>query len=315
MSATTSSHAAMFFASPFEEALVLVMDGYGDDASSSAYVGRGNRLERHWSTSVFNSAGLVYTFVTQHLGFAGFGDEGKVMALAAFGDDTYVERFRDVIRLTPDGGYVVNMDYFSFDSFGQLRPTRRKFNDTFVSARASHEPITDQHRDLAFALQVVTEEVILHIVRALLKKFPQRDLCMTGGVALNCVANGKILEHTDVRRIWVPPCASDTGAPLGSTLWHYHQSLGRRRDFVLTHPFYGQDYSADQIQRALHAAGLRYRRLAEAPLLHRVAQDLADGRSSAGSRVGSKWDRARSAIARSWPIRAAPTCATCSMPR
>ena len=86
----------MFFVSPFEEALVLVMDGYGDDSSSSAYVGRGNRLERHWSTGIMNSAGLVYTFVTEYLGFAGFGDEGKVMALAAFGEDTYVERFRDV---------------------------------------------------------------------------------------------------------------------------------------------------------------------------------------------------------------------------
>ena len=268
----------MFFASPFEEALVLVMDGYGDDASSSAYVGRGNRLERHWSTGIFNSLGLVYTFVTQHLGFAGFGDEGKVMALAAFGEDTYVERFRDVVRPTPDGGYAVDMSYFDYDAFGQLRPMRRKFVEAFGEARARHEPITDQHRDLAFALQAVSEEIILHIVRAQLGKFPQRDLVMTGGVALNCVANGKILEHTDVRRIWVPPCASDTGAPLGSALWHYHQTLGQPRKFELTHPFYGRAYSDDQVQRALQAAGLRYQRLEEGALLRRVAQDLADGR-------------------------------------
>ena len=272
------SHAAVFFASPFEEALVLVMDGYGDDASSSAYVGRGNRLERHWSTGIFNSLGLVYTFVTQHLGFAGFGDEGKVMALAAFGEDTYVERFRDVVRPTPDGGYAVDMSYFDYDAFGQLRPMRRKFVEAFGDARARHEPITDQHRDLAFALQAVSEEIILHIVRAQLGKFPQRDLVMTGGVALNCVANGKILEHTDVRRIWVPPCASDTGAPLGSALWHYHQTLGQPRKFELTHPFYGRAYSDDQVQRALQAAGLRYQRLEEGALLRRVAQDLADGR-------------------------------------
>jgi carbamoyltransferase len=272
------SHAALFFASPFEEAIVLVMDGYGDDGSSSAYLGRGNLLERQWSTGIMNSAGLVYTFVTEHLGFAGFGDEGKVMALAAFGEDTYVERFRDVIRPTPDGRYAVNMAYFSYDAFGQLRPFRRKFNDTFGPPRAPHEPITDQHRDLAFALQAVTEEVIVHVVRALLKKFRQRDLCMLGGVALNCVANAKILEQTDVRRIWVPPCASDTGAPLGSTLWHYHQSLGHQRGFVLKHPFYGQAYGEDHIQRALDAAGLRYRRLSEPQLLRRVAQDLADGK-------------------------------------
>ena len=134
----------MFFVSPFEEALVLVMDGYGDDCSSSAYVGRGNRLERIWSTGIMNSAGLVYTFVTEYLGFAGFGDEGKVMALAAFGEDTFVERFRDVIRPTPDGGYAVNMAYFSYDAFGQLRPFKRKFIDTFgpprAPRRAAHRP-------------------------------------------------------------------------------------------------------------------------------------------------------------------------------
>jgi carbamoyltransferase len=155
---------------------------------------------------------------------------------------------------------------------------RRKFVEAFGEARAPHEPLTDQHRDLAFALQAVSEEIILHIVRAQLARFPQRDLVMTGGVALNCVANGKILEQTDVRRIWVPPCASDTGAPLGSALWHYHQTLGRPRAFELTHPFYGRAYSSEQMERALHTAGLDYQRLDEEALLRRVAQDLADGR-------------------------------------
>jgi carbamoyltransferase len=272
------SHAAMFFVSPFEEALVLVMDGYGDESSTSAYLGRGNKLERQWSTSLLNSLGLVYTFVTEHLGFAGFGDEGKVMALAAFGEDTYVESFRDVVHLTPDGGYAVNMAYFAYASFGQLKPFKPLFAETFGPPRAPHEPITDQHRDLAFALQAVTEEVVLHIVRGMLRQFPQRDLCIGGGVALNCVANAKILEHTEVRRIWVPPCASDTGAPLGSALWYYHQQLGHARGFELRHAFYGQAYGDEHIQRALTAAGLRYTHMPEGPLLRRVAQDLADGK-------------------------------------
>ena len=272
------AHAAMFFVSPFEEALVLVMDGYGDDAATSAYVGRGNRLERRWSTDILNSLGLVYTFVTEHLGFAGFGDEGKVMALAACGEGTYLNRFRDVISPVADGGFRVNMDYFSYPAFGQLRPLRQKFVTTFGPARARHEPITDQHRDLAFALQTVTEEIVLHIVRGLLKKHPERDLCLSGGVALNCVANAKVLEHTDVRRLWVPPCASDTGAPLGSALWHYHQDKGHRRGFALRHPFYGLGYRDDAVERALRAAGLAHQRLPEAVLLRRVAQDLADGK-------------------------------------
>jgi carbamoyltransferase len=272
------SHAAIFFVSPFEEALVLVMDGYGDDCSSSAYLGRGNRLERLWSTGIMNSAGLVYTFVTEYLGFAGFGDEGKVMALAAYGEDTYVERFRDVIRPTADGGYAVNMAYFSYDAFGQLRPFKRKFLAAFGPPRARGEPILDRHRDVAFALQTVTEEVVLHIVRNLLKRHALRDLCLSGGVALNCVANAKILEHTDVRRLWVPPCASDTGAPLGSALWHYHQDLGHARGFELTHAFYGKAYGEEEIVRALDEAGLGYYRMGEAQLLARVAKDLADGR-------------------------------------
>jgi carbamoyltransferase len=272
------AHAAMFFASPFESALVLVMDGYGDDASSSAYVGRGNQLKRQWSTCILNSIGLVYTFVTGHLGFAKFGDEGKVMALAAYGEGTYLERFRDVVKVTPDGGYAVNMAYFDYPVFGQLRPFKRKFIDSFGPPRAPDEPITGRHRDLAFALQAVTEEVVLNVVRALLRAFPERNLVMTGGVALNCVANAKVLENTDVRRIWVPPCASDTGAPLGSTLWHYYGQLGHRRDFELKHPYYGQSFSDRDIERALEAAGLRYVRHAQEDLLGQVAQDLAEGR-------------------------------------
>ncbi|MFZ1104491.1 MAG: carbamoyltransferase C-terminal domain-containing protein [Hyphomicrobiaceae bacterium] len=273
------AHAAMFLVSPFEEALVLVMDGYGDDCSSSAYLGRGNRLERLWSTGIMNSVGLVYTFVTGYLGFAGFGDEGKVMALAAYGESTCVERFRDVIRPMPDGGHAVNMAYFSYDTFGQLRPLKRKFIDTFGPPRARGEPLTDRHKDVAFALQTVTEEIVLHRVRTLLKNHPgTRDLVLSGGVALNCVANAKVLEQTDVRRLWVPPCASDTGAPLGSALWHYHHDLGRARHFELKHALMGRAYSDAEIVRALDVAGLRYRRLGESRLIARVARDLADGK-------------------------------------
>jgi carbamoyltransferase len=272
------SHAAMFFVSPYDEALVLVMDGYGDDCSSSAYLGRGNRLERLWSTGIMNSAGLVYTFVTEYLGFAGFGDEGKVMALAAYGDDTYLARFRDVIRPTADGGYAVNMAYFSYDTYGQVHPFKRKFIDTFGLPRMRGEPITDRHRDIAYAVQAVTEEIVLHRVRTLLKRYPVRDLVLSGGVALNCVANARILEQTGVERLWVPPCASDTGAPLGSALWHYHHDLGCARGFELTHALYGRAYSDDEIVRALDAAGLPYSRLEEDRLIARVARDLADGR-------------------------------------
>ena len=245
---------------------MLVMDGYGDDGSTSAYVGRGNRLERHWSTSFLNSLGLVYTFVTEHLGFAGFGDEGKVMALAAFGEDTYVERFRDVVHLTPDGGYAVNMDYFSYDAFGPAPALQAASSPTRsgrrAPARAAHRSaprpgLRPAGRDRGGGAAC----------RARAAAAPsQRDLCMVGGVALNCVANAKILEQTDVRRIWVPPCASDTGAPLGSALWHYHQTLGHaarlRADACRST---ARPTATEHIQRALQRAGLRYQRMPGRP--------------------------------------------------
>ncbi len=272
------AHAASFFVSPFEEAAVLVMDGFGDDAATSVYTGRGNRLERRWHTGIFNSLGMVYTFVTEYLGFGGFSDEGKVMALAACGGPSYVPRFRDCIRLLPEGRYALNMDYFSFDTFGQLRPFKRGFYDVFGPPRGKGEPLTDRHRDIAHALQAVTEDVVLHIVRELSRTTPSRQLVFSGGVALNCVANARILEDTDMQSVWVPPCASDTGAPLGSALWHYHQTLGHPRGFEMRHAFFGLEYDDARILGALRAAGLAHEHLDDATLLRRVARDLADGK-------------------------------------
>lgn len=272
------AHAASFFVSPFEEATVLVMDGFGDDASTSIYTGRGNSLKRHWHTDIFNSLGMVYTIVTDYLGFGGFSDEGKVMALAAYGDPSYVQRFRDTVHLKPEGRYEVNMDYFSFDTYGEIRPLKRKFYDVFGPPRRPGEPLNDRHRAIAFALQAMTEETILHIVRELLRAYPSRNLCLSGGVALNCVANGRILEKTDVERVWVPPVASDTGAPLGSALWHYHQTLGRPRVFEMKHPYYGLAFSDADCARALDQAGVAHEKLDDSVLLDRVAQDLANGK-------------------------------------
>ena len=272
------SHAASFFVSPFDEAAVLVMDGYGDDAATSIYTGQGNRLTRGWRAGMFNSLGMVYTFVTEYLGFGGFSDEGKVMALAACGGPSYVERFRDCVRLLPEGRYAVNMSYFSFDTYGQLKPFKRRFLDTFGPPRQRGAPLSDRHRDIAYALQAVTEEVVLHVVRELARTSSTRNLVLSGGVGLNCVANARILEETDFTRVWVPPCASDTGAPLGSALWHWHQSLGKPRGFELTHAFYGLEYSDTELQAALDSAGLVSERLAERDLLERVARDLAAGK-------------------------------------
>jgi carbamoyltransferase len=271
------SHAATFFVSPFEEAAVLVMDGYGDETAQSAYAGAGNRLESLWRSNFFDSLGMFYTCVTQYLGFKLF-EEGTVMALAATGGPTYAAKFRELVDLKTDGQFSISRDYISYNIYGLNRPFTKKFAEVFGPPRQANEPITDRHRDLAFALQHTTEEAILHMVRALSRTSSSRNLCLIGGVALNCVANARILADSDFRSIWVPPCASDSGAPLGSTLWHYHQTLRHPRHFALTHAFYGVEYSNAEITDALLDAGLASQRLAESELLAQVAHDLADGK-------------------------------------
>jgi carbamoyltransferase len=271
------AHAAIFFVSPFEEAAVLVMDGYGDVSATSAYVGHDNQLECCSRGGFFDSLGMLYTVVTHHLGFGTF-EEGTVMALAASGSDTYVRKFWEIVRLEEGGQFSLNRDYLRHDRYGEIWPFTRKFLDAFGPQRQRHDPITDRHRDLAFALQVTAEETVLHVVRGLSATHPSRNLCLAGGVALNCVANSRILRDTDYQRVWVPPCASDSGAPLGSALWHYHQTLGRRRQFELTHPFYGRAYSNAEIVSALESAGLSYQRRDEQELINEVARSLAQGR-------------------------------------
>ncbi|MCA9262769.1 MAG: hypothetical protein KDA60_02930 [Planctomycetales bacterium] len=272
------SHAACYFVSPFENATVLVMDGYGDDASTSVYTGHGDQLRRRWKTDIFNSIGILYTVVTKFLGFHPNQDEGKVMGLAAYGSPTYVEKFRDVLQQTPDGRYRVNMRYFDYDCYGLAQPFKPKFFDVFGRPRHPEVDLTDHHRDLAFGLQAVVEEVILNMVRHLRREHPSPHLCLTGGVALNCVTNAKILEHTDYQSIWIPPNASDTGATFGSALWHYHNDLGRPRTYELKHASFGQEYDATRIESALRQHGMKFERLDEQTLLEQTAQALAHGK-------------------------------------
>jgi carbamoyltransferase len=271
------AHAASFFVSPFEEATILVMDGYGDETAQSAYSGIGNRLERVAQTQIFDSLGMLYTAVTQHLGF-GLFEEGTVMALAATGEKTYAKKFRELVCFKPDGEFSVSRDFISYDTHGVKRPFKRRFIEAFGPPREKNEPTTSRHRDLAFALQATIEETILHVVRALSKRHKSRNLCLTGGVALNCVANGRILRDTDYHSVWIPPCASDSGAPLGSALWHYHQTLGNQRTFELKHAFHGIGYSESEIAESLRQAGLAYERLNEQELIRQVSYDLAVGK-------------------------------------
>lgn len=269
------SHASVFFVSPFEEATVLVADGYGDEGATSAWIGKGNRIERQWSDAMFDSLGMLYTCVSEHLGFP-FTQEGTVMALAALGGPALKDKFKDLIRLKPDGRIEINKSYVKYNTHGFIAPWQQKFYDVFGPARKAGEPLTEHHHNIAWALQHWTEEALLHIVRELYRQQKCKNLVISGGVALNCVANARILRDTDFERVWVPPVASDTGVTFGSALYHWHQTLGNKRDFELTHAFYGKDFTDVEIVKALDKAGLKYERMDEGALLKRVAQDLAD---------------------------------------
>ena len=271
------AHAAMFLVSPFEDATIVVVDGHGDDASTSVFTGEGNRIERRWHGRFFDSVGMLYTFVTRHLGFEMF-EEGTVMALAALGSGRLVEELRKVVRLEPDGSFAVDMSWFSYDVYGMISPFRRKFLDAFGPPRRRHEPLTDHHRDLAFALQTVAEDIVLNVVRSARRQWPSRNLVLAGGVALNCVANARIAREAGFDRVWVPPCASDTGVPLGATLWHQHITLGAPRNQVLDHAYWGLEHGPDEIEAALRRAGMAFETMDEAALIDRVAGDLAEGR-------------------------------------
>lgn len=197
------------------------------------------------------------------------------MALAACGDDALVEKMRETVHLREDGSFAFDKSFFSYDRYGMIRPFTRKFLDAFGPPRRREDEITDHHRALARALQTVAQEIVVHVVRGLSRSYPSRNLCLTGGVALNCVANARILEETDFQRLWIPPVASDTGVPLGSALWHYHQTLGHERQFRMTHAYWGTEYTNGRIERAFDQAGLRCERLDEGPLISRVAGDLS----------------------------------------
>ena len=269
------SHASVFFVSPFEEASVLVADGYGDDGATSSWIGRDNRIEKQWSDPMFDSLGMLYTCVSEHLGFP-FFQEGTVMALAAMGGPAYKERFKDLIRLLPEGRIQINRDYIKYPTHGLIEPFKPKFYEIFGPRRKKDEPLTEHHHNIAWALQHWTEEALLHMTRWMQRVHKTKSLVISGGVALNCVANARILRETDFERVWVPPVASDTGVCFGSTLYHWHNTLGNSREFELDHAFYGKEFTDAEIVKALDAAGLKYERMEEGALLKRVAQDLAD---------------------------------------
>ena len=277
------SHAASaFFASPFEEAVVLTLDGVGEWATASVSVGSGNRLEVKREIRWPHSLGLLYSAFTYYTGFRVNSGEYKLMGLAPYGEPKYADLILDrLIDVKPDGSFWLDQSYFDYAT--GLTMTSRKFDETFGGrARQDGEPLTQRHMDLAASVQKVTEEVMLRITRDLSRTYGIKNLCLAGGVALNCVANGKVLRDRHFEQVWIQPAAGDAGGALGSALAAYHMQLGQPRKLngaldAMHGSYLGPEFSQVEIERRLAASGARFETLNEGALLERGAQSLERG--------------------------------------
>jgi carbamoyltransferase len=280
------SHAASaFFPSPFESAAVLTMDGVGEWATSSYGYGRGSELHLLAELHFPHSLGLLYSAFTYYTGFRVNSGEYKVMGLAPYGEPRYVRQILDeLIDLREDGSLRLNMKYFDFAA--GLTMTSRAFDRLFGGPpRAPEAEITQREMDLARSVQEVCEEAMLRMARHVHKETGERDLCLAGGVALNCVGNGRILREGPFERVWVQPAAGDAGGSLGAALSVWHQYLGNGRDVKevcrgradgMRGAYLGPEFTEDEIEEFLVTAGARYRRVGRTELADGVARLLAD---------------------------------------
>lgn len=269
------AHAASaFFVSPFEEAAVLTIDGRGEWATTSGFVGRGNTLERLFSVGLPHSVGGVYAAFTDFLGFKRNNDEYKVMGLASYGDPTrHRALMRELIRPTPEG-FELATEHFE-----------DRARDVFVGeaiqkkvgfpVRERESELKQEHKDLAAALQERTEEIGVHLATLLHQKTGLTKLGMAGGVALNCVMNQRILEDTPFEELYIQPAAYDAGGAVGAAYWVYHQELKRPRAFVMDRANFGPEFEDDEIEAVLKAGLLRYRKVDDIAV--EAAKLIADG--------------------------------------
>ena len=277
------SHAASaFFPSPFEEAVVLTMDGVGEWATTSVWVGRGDKLEPKREILWPHSIGLLYSAFTYYTGFKVNSGEYKVMGLAPYGEPKYAGPILDkLIDLKGDGSFWLDQSYFSYAT--GLTMTSRKFHALFGGPpRDPASRLTQRDMDLAASVQKVTEEIMLRLTRNLANKYGIKNLCLAGGVALNCVANGKVLRDGAFERIWVQPAAGDAGGSVGAALAAYHNHFGRPRDISnaidgMQGAFLGPEFDQTDIEHRLAAVGARFSIVAESDLFERTCDAVEAG--------------------------------------
>lgn len=279
--------ASAFFVSPFEEAAILSVDGFGDFASTMLAEGHGSSIEVLERVLFPHSLGIFYTAVTQWLGFPTYGDEGKVMGLAPYGTPRFLDEMRRIVHPRGDV-FELGLDFFVHDkegvdmSWDEQTPSigrlfSERMEDAFGPARAPGSELASLHEDVAASLQAMLEEVYLHLVRALWERTRIPRICLAGGVALNAVANGRIRPETPFEDVWVQPAAGDSGIAVGAAYHVWNQELGKPRGFVMDHAYTGPEYGDEEYAGVLAAAGLEASRLDDAELFPHVADRIAEG--------------------------------------
>jgi carbamoyltransferase len=265
-----------FLASPFEEAAILTADGVGEWATTTVGHGRGSGIQFLRELRYPDSLGLLYTAVTTYLGFEALAGEGKVMALADFGEPAFLDRFRALARLRADGSFRLDRRYFPF--YEGTRMFGRRFVAEFGPPREAGSELTQRHRDIAASLQRFLEEALLNMARTAFEATRSRHLCLAGGVCLNVAATSRIREETPFADLFIQPAAGDAGGALGAALFLYHALTGAPRAAALANVYVGPNFSAAHIRRALRSSGIKFAECATDELVDRVGRRIAAGK-------------------------------------
>jgi carbamoyltransferase len=280
--------ASAFFASPFDEAAVVSIDGFGDFSSAMWGVGRGNRIEVRGSVRFPHSLGIFYSAFTRLLGFPGFGDEYKMMGLAAYGSPVFAPAIRKVISVKGDQ-IRLNLAYFIHHTIGEemtwegspkvLPLHSRTMEQEFGPSRAAGSELEPRHADLAASVQMVFEEICLAFLRHVQRETGMKNLAYAGGVALNCAVNGKLFGQTPFSGLYIPPAANDAGIAMGAALHVAHQVLGQARGEAMGNAYFGSEYTGADIRAVLTNAGVTFHEFeSEHELLRETAAQIAQGK-------------------------------------
>lgn len=276
--------ASAFFASPFDEAAVLSIDGSGDFSTTMMAIGRGTQIEVIDSIDFPHSIGIYYTAFTQLLGFPHYGDEYKVMGLAPYGEPKYVDKLRKVIKWKEGGLFELDLSYFRSATQGFIAYENNipvvpslfgsKMEEEFGAARKKDEPLTQDHKDLAASVQRFTEETIFHILKGLHQRTGLNKVCIAGGVAQNSVANGKLTRNTPFTEVYIPSAGHDAGISMGAAQYVYHHELNQKRVAPIYNAYTGARFSNDEIEAILKAKNIAYKRYSDEELYQKVSDRL-----------------------------------------